>query len=54
MLKGQALAGYVNTKGGKRLAFSLVVNNVPISNIDGVVQAFQDQASIAAMLWRDF
>jgi D-alanyl-D-alanine carboxypeptidase/D-alanyl-D-alanine-endopeptidase (penicillin-binding protein 4) len=55
ILKGQALAGYVRTKSGKLLAFSLVINHVPVHNIDqDVLQVFQDQSGIAAMLWRDF
>ncbi|PZR58272.1 MAG: peptidase S13 [Candidatus Meridianibacter frigidus] len=53
VLKGQALGGYITTRGGKHLTFELVVNNVPISGIEDVVKVFQDQGSIAAMLWRD-
>jgi D-alanyl-D-alanine carboxypeptidase len=54
MLTTQSLAGYINTKSGKHLAFQVVVNNVPISGFDDVVQAFQDDATISAMLWRDY
>jgi D-alanyl-D-alanine carboxypeptidase len=50
----QSLAGYVNTKGGRHLAYQVVVNNVPISGFNDVVQAFQDDATISAMLWRDY
>jgi D-alanyl-D-alanine carboxypeptidase len=53
VLKGQALAGYVNTKSGKTLAYELVVNNVPVKNIPDVVQVFQDEGTISAILWRD-
>ncbi|HVA33159.1 MAG TPA: D-alanyl-D-alanine carboxypeptidase, partial [Candidatus Baltobacteraceae bacterium] len=54
LLKGQALGGYVTTKSGRHLTFELVVNDVPISGIDDVIKVFQDQGSIAAMLWRDY
>jgi D-alanyl-D-alanine carboxypeptidase len=54
MLKGQALAGYITSKSGKHLTFELVVNDVPISNIDDITKVFQDEGTIAAMLWRDF
>jgi len=50
MLTAQSLAGYINTKSGKHLAFHVVVNNVPISGFNDVVQAFQDDATISAML----
>lgn len=55
VLKGQALGGYVTTKGGRQLVFELVVNNVDItaSFLAGVMSVFQDQGRIAAMLWRD-
>ena len=53
-LKAQALGGYVTTKAGHRLAFQLVVNNVPIAGLDDVVQAFQDQGRVSAILWRDY
>jgi D-alanyl-D-alanine carboxypeptidase len=53
VLKGQALAGYINTKSGKKLAFELVVNNVPIRDIPDVIQVFQDEGTISAILWRD-
>ena len=53
-LKGQALGGYVTTKSGRRLTFQLVVNSVPIEKIDDIIGVFQDQGTIAAMLWRDY
>jgi D-alanyl-D-alanine carboxypeptidase len=30
-----------------------VVNNVPITGLNQVLQVFQDQGTIAAILWRD-
>ena len=53
LLKGQALAGYIYTKSGKKLAFELVVNNVPLKNLPDVIQVFQDEGTISATLWRD-
>jgi D-alanyl-D-alanine carboxypeptidase len=53
VLKGQALGGYIDTKNGHHLTFQLVVNNVPIKGIPDILQVFQDQGRIAAMLWRD-
>ena len=53
VLKSQALAGYVATKGGKQLVFEIVVNNVKINDLNDVLQAFQDEGKIAAILWRD-
>ncbi|SAK65695.1 D-alanyl-D-alanine carboxypeptidase/D-alanyl-D-alanine-endopeptidase [Caballeronia ptereochthonis] len=51
-LKGQALGGYVDTKSGRRLAFALVVNNVPISGLPDVIKVFNDQGTIAANIWK--
>jgi D-alanyl-D-alanine carboxypeptidase len=54
ILKGQALAGYVVTKNNNRLIFQLVVNNVTIDSLKDVLNVFQDQGEIAAILWRDY
>ncbi|KAB0675390.1 D-alanyl-D-alanine carboxypeptidase/D-alanyl-D-alanine-endopeptidase [Burkholderia territorii] len=51
-LKGQALAGYVDAKSGRRYVFMLSVNNVPFGSIDDVLPVFQDQGRIAAILWK--
>jgi len=53
-LKSQALGGYITTKRGHHLTFQLVVNNVPIKNVLDLINVFQDQGKIAAMLWRDY
>lgn len=53
-LRGRALSGFIDTSGGKRLLFSLIVNNVPIGeNIDGIFEVTQDQGTISAIIWRD-
>lgn len=51
-LKGQSLAGYIDAKSGRRIAFVLTVNNVPISGINDVLAVFQDEGTISAMLWK--
>lgn len=53
MLKGQAFAGYIYTKSGKRLVYHLVVNNVPLKSVPDILQVFQDEGTISAILWRD-
>jgi D-alanyl-D-alanine carboxypeptidase len=58
VLRAQALAGYIKAKSGRQLAFALVVNEVPIADreqlLRNVIQVFQDQGTIAAILWRDY
>ena len=49
----QAFAGYIDTRAGKKLAYELVVNNVPIKNVPDILQVFQDEGTISAILWRD-
>ena len=54
-LRAQALGGYIATRSGRRLAFQLVVNDVGVfSDFDIVLQVFQDEGTIAAILWRDY
>ncbi|HKN00990.1 MAG TPA: D-alanyl-D-alanine carboxypeptidase [Candidatus Binataceae bacterium] len=53
ILKTQALGGYIDTKSGKHLVFELAVNNVTISGLSDILQVFQDEGTISAILWRD-
>jgi D-alanyl-D-alanine carboxypeptidase len=53
LLKGQAFGGYITTKKGRRLAYELVVNNVSVTSLNEVIQVFQDEGRISAILWRD-
>ena len=53
VVKGQAFGGYVQAKSGKRLSYMLVVNDVPVGGLPDVIQVFQDEGTISAMLWRD-
>ncbi len=53
MIKGQAFGGYIDARSGERLIYQLVVNNVPVTQIEQVMQIFQDEGTISAILWRD-
>jgi len=54
LLKGQALGGYIDAKSGRRLMFNMFVNEVQLGfNIEGVLDVFQDQGTITAIIWRD-
>jgi D-alanyl-D-alanine carboxypeptidase/D-alanyl-D-alanine-endopeptidase (penicillin-binding protein 4) len=53
-LRAQAFAGYITAKSGRRLVYALPVNDVGIiRQIDDVLEVFQDQGTISAILWRD-
>jgi D-alanyl-D-alanine carboxypeptidase/D-alanyl-D-alanine-endopeptidase (penicillin-binding protein 4) len=52
-VRGQAFAGYIRAKSGRKLIYHLVVNNVAYTGISGLLQVFQDQGTISALLWRD-
>ena len=52
-IRGQAFAGYIQAKSGRQLVYQLVVNNVPFHELNDLLQIFQDQGTISAMLWRD-
>ncbi len=54
LLKGQALGGYIDAKSGRRLMFNMFVNNVQLGfDIAKVIEVFQDQGTITAIIWRD-
>ena len=53
LLKGQAFGGYIMSRSGRRLVYQLVVNNVTISGLNDVLQVFQDEGRISAILWHD-
>ncbi|MGH7849663.1 MAG: D-alanyl-D-alanine carboxypeptidase, partial [Thermodesulfobacteriota bacterium] len=54
VIKGQAFGGYIDAKSGRRLVYQLVVNNVPISEFNQLLEIFQDEGTISAILWRDY
>lgn len=53
LIKGQAFGGYIQTKRGKQLIYEVVVNNVPVQNLSDLMQIFQDEGTVSAILWRD-
>jgi D-alanyl-D-alanine carboxypeptidase len=53
LVRGQAFGGYINARSGRTLAYELVVNDVPFKSIDDIIQIFQDEGTISAILWRD-
>lgn len=53
VLKGQAFGGYIDSRSGRHLVYQLAVNEVPIQDINTIVDVFQDQGTISAILWRD-
>lgn len=52
LLNGQALAGYIDAKSGRRYVFMMSVEDVPLRGIDDISPVFQDQGRIAAILWK--
>jgi D-alanyl-D-alanine carboxypeptidase len=54
VLKAQAFGGYIKAKSGRKLVYELVVNEVAITGLNDVIQVFQDEGTISAMLWRDY
>jgi D-alanyl-D-alanine carboxypeptidase len=54
VLKAQAFGGYIKAKSGRKLVYELVVNDVPITGLNDIIQVFQDEGTISAILWRDF
>jgi serine-type D-Ala-D-Ala carboxypeptidase/endopeptidase (penicillin-binding protein 4) len=59
-LSGQAialaksLAGYVDTKGGKRVIFAVYMNNAPLAQITDVIGMGNDLANVSEMIYQDF
>ncbi|MCI0453364.1 MAG: D-alanyl-D-alanine carboxypeptidase [Candidatus Dadabacteria bacterium] len=54
LFRAETLAGYINAKSGRRLMFALYVNEVGIINsIDEILEVFQDQGTISAIIWRE-
>jgi len=54
LIKGQGFAGYIHAQSGRNLIYHVVVNNVPITDFNQVLDIFQDEGTISAILWRDF
>lgn len=54
IVKGQAFAGYINTRNHHHLLYHVVVNNVDIPSVEDSLDIFEDQGTITAILWRDY
>lgn len=53
-LRAQSFAGYITAKSGRKLAYALFVNDVsPVSGLEDVIQVFQDEGTISAIIWRE-
>jgi D-alanyl-D-alanine carboxypeptidase len=53
VLRTESLAGYIDTKSGRHLAFMLAVNDVGvISGIEDILPVIQDVGTISALLWK--
>lgn len=52
ILETKALAGYLDAASGRRLAFAVFVNDVPIDDISVVFQANNDLGAIASQLFQ--
>jgi PBP4 family serine-type D-alanyl-D-alanine carboxypeptidase len=51
-LKAQNLAGYIDARSGRRLAFAVYVNDAgPIQSIDDVADVFDDEAAITNVIY---
>jgi len=51
ILFAKSLAGYVDTKSGKRIVFAVYANNVPISSLDDMTAVGEDLGSIAGRIY---
>jgi D-alanyl-D-alanine carboxypeptidase/D-alanyl-D-alanine-endopeptidase (penicillin-binding protein 4) len=51
-LKAQTLAGYIDAKSGRKLAFALFVNNAgPVKQLEDVAEVFADEATITNVIY---
>ena len=53
ILFGNSLAGYLETKSGRRVTFMIVVGNIPIASASGVLEVTGEQAKMVATLYKD-
>lgn len=55
VLRTESLAGYIDTKSGRHLAFMLAVNDVGvISGIEDILPVIQDVGTISSLLWKRY
>ncbi|MFZ0385296.1 MAG: D-alanyl-D-alanine carboxypeptidase/D-alanyl-D-alanine-endopeptidase [Solirubrobacteraceae bacterium] len=53
MVLGNSLAGYIQTRSGRRVTVMIVVGNVPLSNPEGFLGVVNDQAKMIAAIQAD-
>ena len=54
VVKGEAFAGYIDTRSGRRLVYQVVVNDVRLNAFLDILEVIQDEGTISAILWRDY
>jgi serine-type D-Ala-D-Ala carboxypeptidase/endopeptidase (penicillin-binding protein 4) len=54
LLPTKALGGYMDTKGGRRFAFAIVVTNSVFSELAGVLEANDDVGKVAATIQQSY
>ena len=50
-LVANTLGGYIDTVSGKRVAFAVFVNNVPIEGIEDVIESNDDLGEIGTKIF---
>ena len=53
-IKGNASLGNINAKSGRKLVYEAVVNNVPFSDVNDIINVFDDEGIVSAILWRNY
>jgi D-alanyl-D-alanine carboxypeptidase/D-alanyl-D-alanine-endopeptidase (penicillin-binding protein 4) len=54
ILLGKSLAGYIDTKSGKRLVFAVYVNHMPFSDTGDMLAVGDDLGSIAGLIYAHY
>jgi hypothetical protein len=49
-LLAQTLVGSIDTVGGRKLSFALMVNDVPLPELGEILEVFSDQGTMTAVL----
>jgi D-alanyl-D-alanine carboxypeptidase len=54
LVRGEAFGGYIRSRGGRDLAYQLVVNDVgPLPGFEEVISVIEDLGVVTALIWRD-
>lgn len=54
IFKAQVLAGYIDAKSGKRLAYAIVINDIgPFKGFEDALAAFDAEGQIATVIYED-